>query len=1054
MLSAFFINRPIFATVVSIVITLFGVISIPLLPVEQTPDITPPTISVRANYPGADAQTVAETVAAPIEDQVNGVEKMLYMSSTSGNDGSMGLTVTFEVGTDVDMAAVMVQNRVSAAISQLPEEVQRQGVVTRKRSTTIVLFANLISPDGRFDETYLSNYAKTQVVDALGRVDGVGDVMVFGARDYSMRIWLDPSLLRARGLSVEDVLNAIREQNVQVAAGQIGMPPAPAGLKTVYIVRTRGRLKTAEEFENIVIKTGAEGQMLRVGDVARVELGAESYSVYGQKDGKPSVAIGVFMTPGANALSVSEGVREEFARLKETFPEGLDYTITYDTTKYISASINEVLETLIIAGILVILTIYIFLQDIRTTIIPSLAIPVSLIGTFAVMLAMGMTINTFTLFGLVLAIGIVVDDAIVVVENVVRIMEEEGLDGKTASFKAMGQITGALIATSLVLMAVFIPSTMVSGITGRMYRQFALTISVATAFSTINALTLSPALCALFLKPGTKKHHLGFRLFNKFFNWTTRGYMNLLGMTVRRTVFAMSIFVILSMLTLVGFKSLPTGFLPNEDQGFMMVNVELPEGAPLERTKNVMDRINGILENTEGVETYITLGGHSILNNISSTNSGFAIISLKDWSERKTPELSASGIQMKLMMQLAQINEAISFAFIPPPVPGLGLAGGFELQLQNRGTTDVGELENIANDLVMRGSQSPVLTRMNSSFRANIPQLMLHIDREKAKSLNVHLSSIFQTLAGTLGEYYVNDFNLFGKTYRVRVQADADYRDKIEKINTIEVRSQTGKMIPLNTLLTVEETTGPIAINRFNMYTSATISGQAAPGYSSGQAMETMEEIARQALPPSMGYEWSGISFQERQAGTKTTMIFTMGIIFVILVLAAQYESWATPMAVILAVPVALMGAVAATYIRHFDNNIYMQIGLVLLIGQASKTAILIVEFAKQAHDQGKGIIEAVLEGSRIRFRPILMTAFTFILGVFPLVIATGAGAAGRQAMGTAVFGGMLSATILGVFLVPVFFVVVQYIADGLKRLVHKTPPYSQSSSQSGPIES
>jgi HAE1 family hydrophobic/amphiphilic exporter-1 len=1038
MLSRFFINRPIFASVISIVITLFGLISIPMLPVEQTPDITPPTINVSTFYPGADAETVAETVAAPIEDQVNGVENMLYMSSTSANDGSMELTVTFDVGTDVDMASVLVQNRVSAALSSLPEEVQRQGVITRKQSTTIIMFVNLVSPDGRFDETYLSNYAKTQIIDVLGRVEGVGDVMVFGARDYSMRIWLDPSLLRARGLTVEDVIGAIREQNVQVAAGQIGMPPIPKGQKTVYIARTKGRLKTPDEFKDIVIKTGTDGQMLRVGDVARVELGAEYYSVYSQRNGKPSVAIGVFMTPGANALNVATGVRDAFAQLHKTFPKGLDYTITYDTTKYISASIKEVFETLFIACILVILTIYIFLQDIRTTIIPSIAIPVSLIGTFAVMLAMGMSINTFTLFGLVLAIGIVVDDAIVVVENVVRLMEEEKLPPKEASIKAMGQITGAIIATSLVLMAVFIPSTMISGITGRMYRQFALTISVATAFSAINALTLSPALCAVFLKAGKKKHTLGFGLFNKVFGWTTNGYMNMLGMTVRRCTFGMCLFVILGLLTLVGFKSLPTGFLPDEDQGFLMVNVEMPEGTALDETHKVMDRVNGFLSNTAGMDGYITLGGYSLLNGFASTNSGFGVAVLKDWSERKTPDLSAAGIQMKLMQQLFTINEGISFAFIPPPVHGLGMAGGFEMQLQCRGTPDVEELENVANQLVANASQSPVLTRMNSSFRANIPQIMLHIDREKAKTLSVPLSSIFTTLSGTLGEYYVNDFNLFGKTYQVRVQADEHYRDKIERINSLEVRSQSGKMIPLNTLLTVQETTGPINISHFDMYTAATITGQAAPGYSSGEAMAAMEEVARQTLPPSMGFQWSGMSFQEIQAGSKTGMIFLMGLICVILVLAAQYESWATPIAVILAVPLAMMGAVAATYVRHFDNNIYTQIGLVLLIGQASKTAILIVEFAKQHHEAGMGILEAVLEGSRIRFRPILMTAFTFILGVVPLVIATGAGASGRQCMGTAVFGGMITATLLGVFMVPVFFVVVAKSVEWLRRIFGK----------------
>lgn len=1029
--TTFFINRPIFASVLAMLITLLGGISIPLLPVEQTPDITPPTVRVSTSYPGADATVVARTVAAPIEEQVNGVDDMLYMSSVSGNDGSMTLTVTFRVGTDIDLAAVKVQNRVAAAEAQLPEDVKRLGVITRKQSTSMVMVLEITAPGGDFDSVFLSNYAKIYIVDELNRLDGVGNVTVFGARDFCMRIWLDPTRLEVRGLTVDQVIAAVREQNVQVAAGQIGLPPVPTGQELVYVARTRGRLETAEEFGNIILKSGTGGSLLRLKDVAHVERGAVTYSSYAQHKGSPCAAIGIFQLPGANALAVSEAITATIEELAERFPKGVEYEIGFDATRYIDASIREVLTTLLFACVLVVLTIFVFLQNVRTTIIPTITIPVSLIGTFAVMLALGISINTFSLFGLVLAIGIVVDDAIVVTENTMRIINEEGLSAREAATKAMGQIATAIVATTLVLLAVFVPSTMIAGISGRLYRQFAITISVATVFSSINALTLSPALCALFLRPSPKRPWAPFRLYNRFFAWTTRRYMDTVTRLIRKTATTLLIFLLLSLTTAIGLVELPTGFLPEEDQGYLIVNVELPEGASLERTERVLDEINGILEETPGVRSYITLGGRSLMSGVSSTNGGTVIVPLKDWSERRSPSLSAQGLQARLMERLATIEEGICLAFIPPSIRGLGFAGGFQLELQSRGA-DLEVLESVANEVVQRGDRHPLLTRMSSSFRATIPQLLIQIDREKVKRLDVPLDSLFRTLQAFMGSYYVNDFTIFGKTYQVRLQGDPAYRDEIRDFYQLNVRNRSGEMVPLGTVLTAEETTGPLAVTRFEMFPSASINGQAAPGFSSGEAMAAVEEILRDVVPPDIGYEWSGISFQEIQAGTTAPLIFTLAVLFVLLVLAAQYESWSIPIAVICSIPLALLGALAATWVRHYDNNIFMQIALVLLVGQASKTAILLVEFAKRSHDGGNGITEAALEACRLRFRPILMTAFSFIFGVAPLVLATGAGSAGRRSMGTAVFGGMLLATVLGVFMIPVFYVVVQRAAEGI----------------------
>jgi len=1032
MLSQFFINRPIFACVISLVILLIGGISIPLLPIEKTPEITPPTVQVSANYPGASAQTIADTVAAPLEEKINGVDDMIYMLSQSGSDGSMNLTVTFEVGTDVDKSQVLVQNRVSLAEPLLPEEVRRQGIKTEKKSTNLTLMVNLISPDNRYDQIYMSNYINLYIKDSLARIPGVGSITVFGAKDFGMRIWLNPEKLKARNLTSEDILNSIREQNVQVAAGQIGTSPAPEGQIFEYNIITQGRLSTVEEFENIIVKTGEDGGFLYLKDVARIELGAQSYQWYMDYNGKPSVGIGIYQLPGANALKIASAVRSEMSKMKERFPEGLDFVVAYDTTKFISVSIREVVITLFIAVVLVVLTVYIFLQDLRTTLIPALTIPVSLIGTFAVMLAMGLSVNTLTLFGLVLVIGIVVDDAICVVENTMRIIDEEKLSSKEAVSKAMKQITGPVIATTLVLLAVFVPTAMMPGITGRLYRQFAMTISVATVFSTINALTLSPALCGMLLRPIPKRHGWFFTKFNLIFDKTSNAYMRTVTKLIRKTAIAMIFFVVLIALLVFALGRVPGGFIPDEDEGSILVNAVLPDGASLERTREIMGQVESILEDTPGVQDYITIGGYSLIDSMLSSNSGACFVVLDPWDQREAKGMNVKDILGRIYYRLAQIDEAICFAFTPPPIQGLGAAGGFELQLQDRAGAGIVLLQNIGDDLVYQGNVNPNLTRMNNGLRSTVPQLFLEIDRVKAKNLNVPLQSIFNTLQANLGSLYVNDFNLFGRTFRVMMQADHKFREKIDDITRLQVRNSQGQMVPLETLVKVTDTAGPQAITRYNLYPSAKISGAPIEGISTSQAIETVETLASQVLPSSMGYEWTGVTFQQIKAGNMAPIIFGLAFIFVYLFLAAQYESWSIPLAIILSVPLALLGAIMFTWIRKFDNNIYTQIGFVLLIGLCAKTAILIVEFAKQLREQGKPILEAATEAARLRFRPLLMTAVSFILGVVPLVIAPGAGAVSRKSLGTAVFGGMLFSTILGVLLIPVFYVVIQRTSEKL----------------------
>jgi len=1031
MLSQFFINRPIFACVISLVILLVGGISIPMLPIEKTPDITPPTVGVSANYPGASAQVIANTIAAPIEDKVNGIDNMIYMSSKSASDGTMNLTVTFDVGTDVDMSQVLVQNRVASAESQLPEDVRRRGVITEKKSTNMTLMVNLISPDGQYDEIYLSNYIYLNIKDTLSRIKGVGSITVFGAKDFAMRIWLDPEKLKARNLTALDILNAIQEQNIQVAAGQIGTSPAPKGQVFEYTINTKGRLVDVEEFENIIVKTGGkEGQFLYLKDVARVELGAQDYKMYVNYNGSPSIAIGIYQLPGANALQIADAVRAEMDRLSESFPAGLEYVIGYDPTEFITVSIKEVVITLFVAIVLVVLTVFVFLQDLRTTLIPSLTIPVSLIGTFAIMLAMGMSINTLSLFGLILVIGIVVDDSILVVENTMRIIDEEKLSAKKATSKAMKQITGPVIATTLVLLAVFVPTAMMGGITGRLYREFAITISVATCFSSINALTLSPALCGMLLRPTRKQHGWFFTRFNRIFERTTKGYTKIVHRLVRKTAVVMLGFFVLLGFLAFGFFKVPGGFIPNEDEGYIFVVAILPDGASLERTEKIMNEVNAILQETPGVKDVLTIGGFSLIDAMAASNAGTSFVIFDPWDERTTEELSFMGILGQLQRRLAQIDEAICIAFSPPPIQGLGAASGFELQLQDRGGAGVIQLQTIGDDMVYQGNANPNLTRMANSLRVTVPQLYLDIDRVKAKNMNIPLQTIFNTLQANLGSLYVNDFNLFGRTFKVMIQADHNFREKVEDITRLEVKNADGKMVPLETLVKVEDTAGPQAIFRYNLYPSTKISGRPATGKSTGEAIETMEALADNILPPSMGYEWTGVTYQQIKAGNMTPIIFTLAFIFVYLFLAAQYESWLIPFAIILSVPLALLGAILATWARSFDNNVYTQIGLVLLIGLCAKTAILIVEFARQLREEGKPILEAATDAAKLRFRPLLMTAISFILGVFPLVIASGAGAVSRQSLGTAVCGGMLFSMILGVLLIPVFYVVIQRTSE------------------------
>lgn len=1026
MISRFFIDRPVFAAVISIVIVIAGLVAYKSLPVSAYPEISPPTVRVTAIYPGANAQVVANTVAQAIEEQVNGVEGMTYMYGTCANNGEYRLTVLFEMGTDPDMAAVRVQNRVSMALPTLPQEVQAQGVTTKKESVNMIMVINLASPDGQFDDLFLSNYAALRITDELTRLKGVGSIMSLGADKYSMRIWLDPDRLKARELTTTDVIAAVREQNIQVAAGQIGQSPAPRGQKFQYIVTLKGRLEDPDEFEDIVLKSGPDGRLTRVKDVGRVEVGSKSYFVSSTLNGRPCCALLVYQLPGANSIEVGDRLAGKLKELSADFPEGVEYRIAYDATKFIRASISEVKETLFVAVAVVFLVILIFLQDWRATLIPALAIPVSIIGTFAVMSALGFSINTLTLFGLVLAIGIVVDNAIVVVENTVRNMEDHGMERREATIHAMDEVSNPIVAITLVLMAVFIPVAFLGGVVGELYRQFALTVAASAAISGINALTLSPALCALFLRRPRERRNWFARAFNWAFSRTTTGYRKVAESAVRRGAIGMLLYAAIAGLAFWGVVRLPTGFVPNEDRGVLFLNAQLPDAASKERTDKVIGTIDRLLANTPGIECWSLFSGFSVLDFAASSNSVFGAINLEPWEKRTDKNLSTAALAGRLWKEMKTIQEANIFVFEIPVIEGMGFSGGFEMALEDRGGIGHSALQDMASGMIAAAGAQPEVDRTFTTYRANVPQKFVDVDRAKVKTLGIPLSSVFDALQGYIGELYVNDFNKFGRTYQVRFQGEPEARSRMDDIERLEVRSAAGKMIPLGTLAQVRDTVGPQTIRRHNMYPAAMINGVAAAGHSSGEALAAMEALARDTLPNSMGIDWSGMSFQEKQATGSATFILALSVVFVYLVLCALYESWSLPLAVILVVPLALLGTVAAVMMRGMDMNVYTQIGLVVLIALASKNSILIVEFARELTIQGKGLFEAAVESAGIRFRPVLMTSLAFIMGVFPLVIATGASDGSRRALGTAVFGGMISGTFLTVLFVPLFYVVIQ----------------------------
>jgi len=1041
--SHFFIGRPIFASVLSIVIVIAGLLALIILPVAEYPPVVPPTVVVKATYPGANPQVIADTVATPIEEEVNGVEDMLYMSAQCSSDGSMSLTVTFKIGTDLDKAQVLVQNRVAVAEARLPEEVRRLGVTTAKSSPDITLVVNLFSPDGRYDQVYVSNFAFLQVKDALARLPGVGSIIIFGARDYSMRIWLDPQEIASRNLTADDVIAAIREQNVQVAAGQIGQPPIGSGVSFQYIVNTQGRLTDEKQFGDIVIKNGPDGRVTRVRDVARVELAALDYSMNTKIDGRPTAAVAIFQLPGSNSIKTSDAVHEEMKKLRKSFPPGLDYRIAFDTTGFTRDSIRAVIHTLVEAMLLVVLVVVIFLQTWRASLIPLLAVPVSLIGTLGAMAAMGFSLNNLSLFGLVLAIGIVVDDAIVVVENVERNIAL-GLGPREATAKAMDEVSGAVVAVALVLGAVFIPTAFIAGVSGQFYRQFALTIACSTLISAFNSLTLSPALCAILLQPPGHRNDLFNRLLDHTAGWFFRGFNTVFARAtaayskgVRRLIRA-SALVLLVYLGLIGltwfaFKKVPSGFIPPQDKGYVVVVVQLPDSASLQRTDAVVDRIGKIVGATAGVNASIELAGLSAVSLSASPNSGTIFVILDDFDKRTPRGLTGGVIAADLRRRLAGIQEGFVGVFAPPPVNGMGVVGGFKMELQDRGGLGLQALEGAAVQLMVEANKSHQVQVAFPTFRASTPQLYLDVDRLKAKSMGVPLSDMFDTLQIYLGSLYINDLNLFGRTYHVTAQADSSFRQEPEDILKFKVRNNRNEMVPLGTLVKVRNISGPDHIVRYDMYPAAEITGNADPSVSSGEAIATMEQMVREKLPAGIGFEWTELTLQEILEGHTSVYIFPLCVLFVFLTLAALYESWSLPLAIILIVPLCLLFAILGTWARGMDNNIFTQIGFVVLVGLACKNAILIVEFAKQKQDDGMNRADAAVEASRLRLRPILMTSFSFIFGVIPLVLAVGAGGEMRQALGTAVFSGMLGVTLFGIFLTPVFYNVIRRLTERKK---------------------
>jgi HAE1 family hydrophobic/amphiphilic exporter-1 len=1043
----FFVERPIFASVMSIVVLLVGGISFAILPVAQYPEIVPPTIQVNATYPGANAETVAATVATVIEQEINGVENMLYMTSNSSTDGSMSLQIAFRIGTNLDQANVLVQNRVAIALPKLPAEVRNLGVTTRKRSPDLLLVVHMLSPDESYDQLYISNYSLIRVRDQLLRLDGVGDITVFGVREYSLRVWLQPDKLSAYALTTTDVVSAMQEQNVQVAGGALGAPPAASDNAFQLVVQTQGRFSNPRQFSEIIIKS-ADGRLVRLGDVANIELAARDYTTNSFLNGKPAIGIGVYQRPGTNALQASDDVIAKMEEIKRDFPKGIDYRIAYNPTEFVRESANAVYRTLFEALLLVVLVVVVFLQSWRTAIIPIVAIPISLIGTFAFMVAFGFSLNNLTLFGLVLAIGVVVDDAIVFVENVERNIQA-GMSPGEAAHKTIDEVGTAIIAIGLVLLAVFVPTAFVPGITGQFYRQFALTIASSTIISTFVSLTLSPALCALLLKPHDAHRRPRFFLFRWLhglgdgFNWgfgkSAGGYAaTVRGITGRRALLlgGLLIFAGLGYATAWITKRVPVGFIPAQDTGYLLCVVQLPDGASLTRTNEVMRRVSKLVQEAPGVADSVEIVGISGATFTATSSQALLFTPLKPFAERRRQGLTSDVIAADLVKRLSVIREATIFAQPPPPVRGLGTSGGFKMQVQDRSGVGLQSLLAASRDLVSRSlnENRDKLERVFTTFGVNTPQIYLEIDRTKARMLNVPLANVFNTIQVNLGGAYVNDFNAFGRVYQVRAQAEESFRDDRERILRLKVRSATGDLVPLGSLVAIKDVAGPDLVQRFNMFATVPVQGQTQKSVSSGTGLDIMESAARNVLPEGIGYEWTELAYQERAAGNTSVYIFALSVLFVFLVLAALYESWALPLAIILIVPMSVLAAMVGILLRGMDNNILTQVGFVVLIGLASKNAILIVEFARQAEEEGMGRVAAVVHAARLRLRPILMTAFAFILGVVPLVVATGPGAEMRQALGTAVFAGMLGVTFFGLFLTPIFYVAIRNSVDWLRR--------------------
>jgi multidrug efflux pump len=1043
-ISKFFIDRPIFAGVLSLLILLAGLIALRVLPIAEYPEVVPPAVLVRAQYPGANPKVIAETVAMPLEESINGIENMLYMNSQATTDGRLTLTVTFRLGTDPDKAQQLVQNRVSQAEARLPEEVRRLGVTTVKGATDLTMVVHLLSPNDRYDMTYLRNYALLNVKDRLARIEGVGQVALYGAGDYSMRVWLDPRKVAERGLSANDIVRAIREQNVQAAAGVVGQSPSSSDVQLQLPINAQGRLQNEDEFGDIIVKTEASGAVVRLRDVARVELGASEYALRSLLNNKSAVAIPIYAAPNSNAIQISDNVRATMADIKKAMPDGVEYRIVYDPTQFVRASIKAVVETLLEAIALVVLVVILFLQTWRASVIPLVAVPVSVIGTFAVLHLFGFSINALSLFGLVLAIGIVVDDAIVVVENVERNIEA-GLTPRDATYRAMREVTGPIIAIALVLVAVFVPLAFISGLSGQFYKQFALTIAISTVISAVNSLTLSPALAALLLKGRNEAPDALTRFMDKYLGWLfhgfdrlfkrgAQGYTNRLGGVLGRKAVMMTVWVVLGLATAGLFKAVPPGFVPTQDKQYLIGFAQLPDGATLDRTEEVIRRMGEIELATPGVESAVAFPGLSINGFTNSSNAGIVFATLKPFDERRDPSLSASAIAQKLNQQFASIPEAFIAIFPPPPVQGIGTTGGFKVQFEDRASLGYEQLDAAVKEFLGKAYKDPALAGMFSGYQVNVPQLYADIDRTKARQLGVPVTEVFDTMQVYLGSLYVNDFNKFGRTYSVRVQADAPFRARAEDVGQLKVRSTTGEMVPLSALLNVRPAAGPERAMRYNGFLAADVNGRPAPGFSSGQAQAAVERIAAETLPPGIGFEWTELTYQEILAGNSAVWVFPLSILLVFLVLAALYESLALPLAIIMIVPMAILSALTGVWLTHGDNNIFTQIGLMVLVGLSAKNAILIVEFARELEFAGKAPLAAAIEAARLRLRPILMTSAAFVMGVVPLAFATGAGSEMRRAMGVAVFSGMIGVTLFGLFLTPVFYVLLR-AASGNRAL-------------------